>query len=349
MKVLITGTAGFIGFHLAKRLIAESFDVVGLDNINDYYDINLKYARLAELGIYTSNEEKHQEAENRSYKEIAWGNRIQSVLYPKHSFVRMNLEDKKELDALIEAEKFDIIINLAAQAGVRYSIENPDAYVQSNIVGFFNILEACRYNKIQHLIYASSSSVYGANAKIPFSENDQVDKPVSLYAATKKSNELMAHTYSHLYNIPTTGLRFFTVYGPWGRPDMAPMLFANAILKGEAIKVFNNGEMERDFTYVDDVVEGIYRLVKSKIDAETPYQLMNIGNGSPVNLLAFIETIENALAQKAEKRMMPMQDGDVKRTWADVSTLENKINYKPQTKLAVGIASFVDWLKKYNA
>ncbi len=349
MKILITGTAGFIGFHLAKRLLEEGFDVVGLDNINDYYDVNLKYARLAELGIYAPDETLHRGGENRSYREIALRSKIASVVYPKHTFVRLNLEDRKELDALFEAEQFDIVINLAAQAGVRYSIENPDAYVQSNIVGFLNILEACRYNKIQHLIYASSSSVYGANAKIPFSENDQVDKPVSLYAATKKSNELMAHTYSHLYNIPTTGLRFFTVYGPWGRPDMAPILFANAISKGEAIKVFNNGEMERDFTYVDDIIEGICRLAKSKIDTENPYQLMNIGNGNPVNLLAFIETMENALAQKAEKRMMPMQDGDVKRTWADVSDLENKVNYKPQTKLAIGIASFVSWFKEYNA
>ncbi len=349
MKVLITGAAGFIGFHLAKRLLAEGFSVVGLDNINDYYDINLKYARLAELGIYAPDEALRRGGENRNYQAIAFGSKISSELYPKHTFVRLNLEDKKELEALFEAEQFDLVINLAAQAGVRYSMENPDAYVQSNIVGFLNILEACRYNKIKHLIYASSSSIYGANAKIPFSEDDQVDKPVSLYAATKKSNELMAHAYSHLYAIPTTGLRFFTAYGPWGRPDMAPMLFARAILKGEAIKVFNNGEMERDFTYIDDIVEGICRLVKSEVDTEKPYQLMNIGNGNPVNLLVFIETMEKALAQKAEKQMMSMQDGDVKRTWADVSALENKVNYKPQTQLATGIVSFVDWFKKYNA
>lgn len=348
MKILITGTAGFIGFHLAKRLLNEGFSVVGLDNINDYYDINLKYARLAELGVYTPNEVTRQGGENRIYQEIPFGEKISSITYDKHSFIRINLEDKESLTKLFDEEKFDVVINLAAQAGVRYSIENPDSYIQSNIVGFLNILEACRYNHIKHLIYASSSSVYGANAKIPFSETDQVDNPVSLYAATKKSNELMAHAYSHLYHIPTTGLRFFTVYGSWGRPDMAPMLFANAISKEEAIKVFNNGEMERDFTHVDDIVEGIVRLAKAKPDANAPYQLMNIGNGNPVKLLHFIQIMEEALGKEAKKNMMPMQAGDVKRTWADVSNLNNKVNYTPNIKLEQGIAEFVGWFKEYK-
>ncbi|MFV0555147.1 MAG: NAD-dependent epimerase [Mangrovibacterium sp.] len=332
MKILVTGAAGFIGFHLSKQLLAEGFEVVGLDNINDYYDVNLKYARLAELGVGSP---------------IDFGDCVHSGTDSEFKFHRLNLEDKSAIDALFAAEKFDVVINLAAQAGVRYSIENPDAYVQSNVVGFLNILEACRHNPVKHLIYASSSSVYGANAKIPFSETDQVDSPVSLYAATKKSNELMAHTYSHLYGIPTTGLRFFTVYGSWGRPDMAPMLFANAISKGEPIKVFNHGEMERDFTHVSDIVEGIVRLTKTAPKPDALYQLLNIGNGNPVNLLQFIETMENALGKKAEKIMMPMQDGDVKRTWADVSKLNAWVGYQPKVQLAEGIAEFVAWFKSF--
>jgi len=281
MKVLVTGSAGFIGFHTVNELIEQGFDVVGLDNINDYYSPQLKYARLLEAGI--------------EQEFIKWYKPVQSIKCPAYRFVRMNLEDKQQLFSLFQEEKFDYVINLAAQAGVRYSIENPDVYVQSNIVGFHYILEACRNFPPKHLVHASSSSVYGANAKIPFSEEDKVDSPVSLYAATKKSNELMAHAYSHLYSIPITCLRFFTVYGPWGRPDMAPMLFAKAITEGKPIKVFNNGNMERDFTYVGDIVNGVVKTMKTIFSEKPEYRVLNIGNGAPVNLMEFIRQLGKEL------------------------------------------------------
>lgn len=336
MKILVTGTAGFIGYHLAKTILQRGDTVVGIDNINSYYDVELKYARLNDCGISRESEK--------------WHAKVQSSLYPNYTFFRMNLEDKEELNKLFETEKFDVVCNLAAQAGVRYSIENPHAYISSNIVGFANLLEACRHNNTQHFVYASSSSVYGNSAKMPLSVSDSVDNPISLYAATKKSNELMAHTYSHLYNFRTTGLRFFTVYGPWGRPDMAPILFASAISKGETIKVFNNGNLERDFTYIDDIVEGIVRVIDSKKDdQEVPdlYAIYNIGNGNPVKLMNFIETLENALNKKAKKEFLPMQPGDVLKTFADVSALKNDIGYSPNTSLNKGIEEFVKWYQGY--
>ncbi len=326
MKYLVTGAAGFIGNFVAERLCEAGHEVVGLDNLNDYYDVNLKLARLKRI--------KHLD---------------------KFTFIKMDLADRDGIANLFTDEKFDRVIHLAAQAGVRYSIENPMAYIDSNIVGFTTILEGCRHNKVEHLVYASSSSVYGMNKKIPFSIEDSVDHPVSLYAATKKSNELMAHTYSHLYGIPTTGLRFFTVYGPWGRPDMAPFLFTDAIANDRPIKVFNDGKMQRDFTYIDDIVEGVIRIQDVIPSAENNtaetgsplYKIFNIGNSDPVELEQFIGCIENSLGKKAVKNYLPMQDGDVVRTFADVSDLEVKTKFKPKTKLNDGIDSFVSWFENY--
>ena len=334
MKIFITGTAGFIGFHLAKRLLSDGYEVVGLDNINDYYDVRLKYARLKETGIDES--------------EIGYGKLTPSATHEKYRFVKANLEDREFLENLFASEKFDRVVNLAAQAGVRYSIENPHAYIDSNIVGFMNILECCRRNRIQHLIYASSSSVYGNNQNVPFAEKDRVDYPISLYAATKKANELMAHAYSHLYQLPATGLRFFTVYGPWGRPDMAPILFAKAITEGKPIKVFNNGDLSRDFTYIADIIEGVTKVllhIPDKNKEHPFYQIFNIGNSQPVSLLDFIRTMEEALGIKAILQMLPMQLGDMKITYADTSELEQAVNYKPATSLKEGVGKFVEWYK----
>jgi len=347
MKILVTGTAGFIGFHLAKKLLQRGDEVVGLDNINDYYDVNLKYGRLKELGIgKEAIEEKKFTA---------------STLFAKHRFIKIDLADRDGMEKLFREEAFDAVCHLAAQAGVRYSLENPHAYIESNVVGFVNILEGCRHHGVKNLSYASSSSVYGLNRSQPFKTSDPTEHPVSLYAATKKSNEMMAHTYSHLYGIQTTGLRFFTVYGPWGRPDMAPMLFTDAILNDRAIKVFNHGNMSRDFTYVDDIVDGVIKVIDSPAraneqwDAEkpeiqsssAPYRLYNIGNNQPVALMAFIETIEKALGKVAKKEMLPMQDGDVVSTYADVSGLISEFGYRPDTSLAVGIGEFVKWYKDF--
>ena len=338
MKILVTGAAGFIGFYVSKRLLAGGYTVVGLDNINDYYDVQLKYDRLAQLGIDQNAAEKYDES-------------CQSASHKAFSFVRLKLEDRLALPRLFKAENFDVVCNLAAQAGVRYSLENPEAYVDSNIVGFLNILENCRHYRIKHLVYASSSSVYGLNTKIPFETSDTVDHPISLYAATKKSNELMAHTYSHLYGIPTTGLRFFTVYGPWGRPDMAMFLFTDAIVKGEPIKVFNHGEMERDFTYIDDIADGVVRVIETPYDKRNKegerYKVYNIGNNKSVKLFNFIEAIEEALGVKAQKKMLPMQPGDVEKTWANVDDLIRDYGYSPNTPVNDGVKEFVNWYKKY--
>ena len=331
-KVLITGAAGFIGFHLTRKLSTMGYQVVGIDNLNDYYDVRLKEDRLVLL------------------REI-----------DDFSFHKIDLEEKSRIDELFAAEKFDYAINLAAQAGVRYSLENPYAYINANVTGFLNILEACRHHPVKHLVYASSSSVYGANTQMPFSTHHTVDHPVSLYAATKKSNELMAHTYAHLYGIPSTGLRFFTVYGPYGRPDMALFLFTKAILDGEPIKVFNNGEMRRDFTYVGDIVEGVARLLPhvaapnpewSSNDPDTassyaPYRVFNIGNNNPVKLMDFVEAIEESLGMEAKKDFMPLQDGDVPATYADVEDLMQAVEFKPDTDLRVGVQRFVDWYREY--
>ena len=329
MKILVTGAAGFIGFHLSQKLTTQGHEVVGIDNINDYYDIALKYARLNELGV-------DKEDACIFFKK----NKSKTIDF---SFIRLSIEDRDNLPLLFKKENFDVVINLAAQAGVRYSIENPEVYIDSNIVGFLNILECCRNNDIKHLLYASSSSVYGQNKKVPFSVEDNVDYPISLYAATKKSNELMAHTYSHLYDIPTTGLRFFTVYGPWGRPDMAPFLFTDAIINDRPIKVFNNGEMSRDFTYIDDIVNGILLVLKNPPLNITPkYKLANIGNGNPESLGDFIKAIENSIGKDAKKIMMPMQPGDVPQTWADTKDLK-ELGYKSEINMSNGVSKFVDW------
>ena len=339
MKILVTGAAGFIGFHTTLKLIANGHEVVGLDNINAYYDVGLKFGRLQELGVGKKQVEKFDAlVESKKYKG-------------RFKFVRMNLEDGDALSKLFNSQNFDVVCHLAAQAGVRYSLENPEAYIDSNIVGFLNLLECCRHHKIKHLVYASSSSVYGLNTKVPFKTTDNVDHPISLYAATKKSNELMAHTYSHLFGFPTTGLRFFTVYGPWGRPDMALFLFTDAMIKGKPIKVFNNGNMARDFTYVDDVVEGVVRIIeKSTVERlanKELYKLYNIGNNKSVKLLDFITAIETRLGLTAKKEMLPMQPGDVAITWASVDDLIRDYDYSPNTPLKKGVDSFIGWYKRY--
>jgi len=331
-RILVTGAAGFIGFHLSKRLLSQGFEVIGLDNMNDYYDVGLKESRLAIL----------EKSSN-------------------FSFFKIDLQDKPAVDNLFSTKKFHYVVNLAAQAGVRYSLTNPYAYLESNLNGFLNILEACRHNPLKHLIYASSSSVYGANRKMPFSVHDNVDHPLALYAVTKKSNELMAHAYSNLYNIPTTGLRFFTVYGPYGRPDMALFLFTKAIIEGKPIDVFNNGKMRRDFTYVDDIVEGIVRLLPKiptgnpnwngeNPDPSTsfaPYKIYNIGNNQPVELLHFIEVLESKLGKTAIKNLLPLQEGDVPETYANVDDLMNDVGFKPATSIETGIENFANWYKAY--
>lgn len=344
MKILITGTAGFIGYHLAERLISDKYEVVGLDNINDYYDVKVKYGRLERTGI-------------ESGSELVYGKIYRSSIHRNYKFIKLDLEDTENIDKLFKTEKFDTVCNLAAQAGVRYSLTNPDVYISSNIVGFMNILESCRHNNVSNLVYASSSSVYGKNEEYPFSIHHNVDHPVSLYAASKKANELMAHCYSHLYNIPTTGLRFFTVYGPWGRPDMALFLFTKEIIEGQKIDVFNNGLMRRDFTYIDDIVEGIVRVIKNPAKPNTewsgknpdpgtssaPYRVYNIGSNKPVLLMDFIKTIESYLGIEAEKNYLPLQPGDVPASHADVQDLMNDFGYCPQTGIEAGIKKFLEW------
>jgi UDP-glucuronate 4-epimerase len=352
MKILITGTAGFIGSHLAKKLLERGDEIVGLDNINDYYDQNVKYGRLQRGGIIDTLEDG---------KDIPYGKLLVSKINSKYKFIKLNLEDKDAMMNLFKEEKFDAVCNLAAQAGVRYSLTNPDAYMDSNIIGFMNILESCRHNNVKNLSYASSSSVYGLNEELPFSTNHDVSHPISLYAASKKANELMAHTYSHLFDISTTGLRFFTVYGPWGRPDMALFLFTKAALEGNKIDVFNNGEMLRDFTYIDDIVEGVIRVIDNPAKKDeswngktgqvstssAPYKIYNIGNNNPVKLMDFIEAIENKLGKTIEKNFLPMQAGDVPATFADVTALVEDLGYKPQTPVQDGINSFVDWYLEF--
>lgn len=347
MKYLVTGAAGFIGFHVAQQLVDRGDEVIGLDVINDYYDISLKYARLSHRGIKKSS--------------IKHGALIQSETQSGYRFIQLDLVEKEPLMALFEQEKFDVVIHLAAQAGVRYSLTHPEVYIQSNIMAFLNVLECCRFYPVKHLVYASSSSVYGANEKLPFSTSDSVDHPISLYAASKKSNELMAHTYSHLFGIPTTGLRFFTVYGPWGRPDMALFLFTEAILKGEAIKVFNFGKMKRDFTYIDDIVKGVLKVAdrparpnpsfdSQKPDpgsSKSPFKIYNIGNSSPVLLMDYIHAVEKGLGKEAKMELLPLQLGDVPASHADVEDLVRDTGYKPNTAIEDGVKSFTDWYLNY--
>lgn len=347
MKILITGTAGFIGYHLASFFLKRGDEVVGLDNINDYYEVQLKYDRLNKMGI--------------AKQDIAYGDVVASSVYPNYRFIQLNLEDREKVTTLFAGEKFDKVCNLAAQAGVRYSLTHPFAYINSNIVGFMSILEACRHHGVKHLAYASSSSVYGMNEQMPFSTHDNVDHPISLYAASKKSNELMAHTYSHLYGLPTTGLRFFTVYGPWGRPDMALFLFTRAILNNEPIDVYNEGNMKRDFTYIDDIVDGIVRVIDhppqgnsnwsgmepDPSSSPAPFKVYNIGNSQPVQLMDFIKAIEDHLGKIAEKNYLPMQAGDVPATWADVSDLSEELGYQPLTCVNEGVKRFIDWYRWY--
>ena len=340
MKILVTGIAGFIGFHLTKKLISLGYNVIGVDNLNDYYDVNLKYDRLENLDLDKKQIISHSFSETEDLK-----------------FYKADISDRKSVEKIFKSELPDAVCNLAAQAGVRYSIENPDVYIQSNIIGFQNIIECCRNYGVKNLSYASSSSVYGGNENLPFSENDSVDSPISLYAATKKSNELVAYTYSHLYGISTTGLRFFTVYGPWGRPDMALFLFVKALLENKPISVFNHGEMLRDFTYIDDIVEGVIRVIenpsksptkKSKLNpTKAPYKIYNIGNNNPVKLMNFIKAIENSLNKKFKINFMPIQPGDVPKTYADVDLLMKELNYKPDTPIQKGIDNFVSWYLKY--
>jgi UDP-glucuronate 4-epimerase len=347
MKILVTGTAGFIGFFVAQRLAQLGFDIVGVDNINTYYDTNLKHGRLQATGIDTANLQDNVP--------------VCSTLYPNYCFIKLDIADRAQMENLFATYQFDAVCHLAAQAGVRYSITNPHDYALSNLSGFLNILEGCRNVQVKHLVYASSSSVYGLNSNTPFSVHDGAAHPVSLYAASKKSNEMMAHSYSHLYNIPTTGLRFFTVYGPWGRPDMAYFKFADAILKGTPIDVYNNGDMQRDFTFVDDIVEGIIRVLDRPADANpnwssqhpdpatssAPYRLYNIGNSSPVKLMNFIEALETAIGKKAVINFLPMQAGDVLSTDADMSDLEQEFNYYPKTEIQSGIDRFVNWFREF--